>query len=528
MDKRQPEVTEQRTEEIERQPEQCDSSSIQPGPSNVDGWMLKKPKTRWRRLIQMIRRSFRRQKRHCDASDARKLSKKGTRKKGQVVRSEARNMARRVIKRCDEEARVQGIRYRVQQSTLRASDYTGLSTRTIHRIRKASKAISDEQSLSTPGEKRPRRKESARKFHCTEEDKAVIRQIISEFYTEKERVPTGKKLLVAIRQKIPFRGTVHSLYRVLKSMGFKWKRSQIVSKMEQLTEQPAIVAWRSKYLKALNSYRQEKRNIVYVDETWVEDNMVFSKCWQSNDIKGIQRSVRPSRRYIIVHAGGQSGFVQGAELIFKAKSTTGDYHGQMNASNFEKWLSEKLLPNIAPRSVIVMDNAPFHSVWENKPPSKESRKEVMIRWLAENEIPYTENMKKSKLNEIIRQNKRAVGTFKADELIKLSGHDVLRLPPYMCNLNPMELAWAKIKRIIRENNTGTLSSAVLKALTRSAIKSVTVEDWMKFCKHTEKIENQYREKDRKLDEGTQPIEATTISSDSDNSRRTAENLEDEC
>ncbi|XP_076278397.1 caspase-1-like isoform X2 [Lasioglossum baleicum] len=47
MDKRQPKVAEQkqqRTDEIERQPEQCDSSSIQPGPSNVDGWMLKKPK----------------------------------------------------------------------------------------------------------------------------------------------------------------------------------------------------------------------------------------------------------------------------------------------------------------------------------------------------------------------------------------------------------------------------------------------------------------------------------------------------
>ncbi|XP_076278399.1 uncharacterized protein LOC143208148 [Lasioglossum baleicum] len=309
-------------------------------------------------------------------------------------------------------------------------------------------------------------------------------------------------------------------------MSFKWKKSQSVRKI--LMEKPAIVAWRSKYLKALDYYRQEKRNIVYVDETWVENTIVFPKCWQSMDIKGIQKSTSSSHRYIIVHAGGQSGFIAGAELIFKAKSTTGDYHGQMNAINFEKWLSEKLLPNIPPQSVIVMDNAPFHSAQENKPPSKESKKEVMIRWLAENEIPHTENMKKSRLNEIIQENKSAVRTFKTDELIKLRGHNVLRLPPYMSNLNPMELAWAKIKRIIRENNTGTLSSAVLKTLTMSAIKSVTIEDWAKFCKHTEKIENQYRENDFRLDEAMQSRKGTAISTDSDSSRRIAENSEDEC
>lgn len=47
--------------------------------------------------------------------------------------------------------------------------------------------------------------------------------------------------------------------------------------------------------------------------------------------------------------------------MFKADTKTGDYHDQMNAENFTKWPTEKLIPNIPRNSMIVMDNAPYHS-----------------------------------------------------------------------------------------------------------------------------------------------------------------------
>ena len=58
--------------------------------------------------------------------------------------------------------------------------------------------------------------------------------------------------------------------------------------------------------------------------------------------------------------------------MFKAKSTTGDYHSEMNFENFKKWLQEKLLPNLQPNSVIVLDNAAYH-----KCPTAASRKAVI-------------------------------------------------------------------------------------------------------------------------------------------------------
>ena len=47
-------------------------------------------------------------------------------------------------------------------------------------------------------------------------------------------------------------------------------------------------------------------------------------------------------------------------------SASGDYHGQMNHENFEKWLKEMFLPNIPSNSIIVMDNSPYHSVLAKK------------------------------------------------------------------------------------------------------------------------------------------------------------------
>lgn len=84
----------------------------------------------------------------------------------------------------------------------------------------------------------------------------------------------------------------------------------------------------------------------------------------------------------MVHAGSEDGFVENACLIFKAGLTSGDYHGQMNRENFTKWLTEKLLPNIPANSIIVLDNAPYHSVQENKTPTKSSLKKDIISWLS--------------------------------------------------------------------------------------------------------------------------------------------------
>ena len=54
-----------------------------------------------------------------------------------------------------------------------------------------------------------------------------------------------------------------------------------------------------------------------------------------------------------MHAGSRNGFITNAKLIFKAGSSSGDYHGQMNSVNFEKWSNEKLLPNLPAKTIVI-------------------------------------------------------------------------------------------------------------------------------------------------------------------------------
>ena len=49
---------------------------------------------------------------------------------------------------------------------------------------------------------------------------------------------------------------------------------------------------------------------------------------------------------IVLHAGNEHGFVPGGKLEFKAGSSDGDYHSEMNHQKIRRWLTEKLIPNV--------------------------------------------------------------------------------------------------------------------------------------------------------------------------------------
>ncbi|XP_068081808.1 uncharacterized protein [Anabrus simplex] len=418
------------------------------------------------------------------------------RKKGKTIHSEAREVIRHVIQECDEEAREGQLKHLLRQTNLRVSNYTGISVSTVSRIRKESTAAGD-TSLSTPGKHRPQPEE--RKVQCDGFNRDVIREVIQDFY------------VVQKKEKIKFPWGVHSLRRILRDMGFKWKKCQNFRKI--LVERPNIVSWRCRYLRAMRRYRSDNRSIVYIDETWVDNNLTFNKCWQSDNQPGVMTNRSSSNRLIIVHAGCEDGFLEGALVIFKAGKTSGDYHGQMNAENFEKWIREKLLPNLPKNSVIVLDNASYHCVQQNKPPTKYAVKKEMKSWLERNYVPYGEDMRKSELFHLIEINKGPEKIFRIDEMSRSHGHDVIRLPPYMCEFNAIELAWSKAKRIVRESNvTGDISMAKLEAVTRTAISSITKADWEGYCSHVRNSEEEYWKNDGLMEDA---LEEFIISLDSD-------------
>jgi transposase len=261
-------------------------------------------------------------------------------------------------------------------------------------------------------------------------------------------------------------------------MVFRWKKCG--TKRRILIERADIVYWRCRYLQSLKKFR-EGREIFYLDETWVDSSLTFKKCWQGDEVDGVMTTRITSHRLIVMHIGSSNGFLEGAGLVFRAGTVSGDYHGQMNADNFEKWLSEIVIPKLPPTSVLVMDNAPYHGRQVDKPPSASALKKEMIDWLERHGVQCDTSARKGVLYTIINSMKPKQKTFRVDKLLESHGHSVVRLPPYMCELSPIELVWAKLKRHVRSRNTtGDTSTIRIEELVMEGLNVITATDWLGF------------------------------------------------
>ena len=94
-----------------------------------------------------------------------------------------------------------------------------------------------------------------------------------------------------------------------------------------------------------------------------------------------------------------------------------------------------------------------------------------------------------------------------------AGHTVLRLPPYHCDLNSIELIWWQLKRYVAANNV-TFKPDVQK-LTERAFKTITAERWRSVCEHVKKIEADYWTRDNLCES---EIEKFVVNLEEDSSR----------
>ena len=101
--------------------------------------------------------------------------------------------------------------------------------------------------------------------------------------------------------------------------------------------------------------------MVYIDETYVQQSHLVTSCWQSEQELGVLTKIGAGQRLIILHGGGEEGFVPDALLISKSRQKSGDYHSSMNSENYWKWLEYELLPRLESPNIIVMDNAKYHN-----------------------------------------------------------------------------------------------------------------------------------------------------------------------
>ena len=76
---------------------------------------------------------------------------------------------------------------------------------------------------------------------------------------------------------------------------------------------------------------------------------------------------------------------------------------------------------------------------------------------------------------------------------------ILRLPLYRPDLNPIELVWAQLRKIVSSRNFTNKLNDVL-GITKAAFTEISVQNWENFCKHVINVEEEYTRKDIVIDQ----------------------------
>jgi len=169
------------------------------------------------------------------------------------------------------------------------------------------------------------------------------------------------------------------------------KRMNITRKKKTLRHPRADEQKREEFHRKRTEYEQQNRTIVYIDESGFASDMPRTHGWSE---KGA--------RCFGTHNWQERGRINVIGALIKDKFLTVTlFDCSIDSTVFSEWVYQDLLPKLPPHAVIVMDNATFHK------------------------------------NAVMQQK------------IVAEGHELLYLPPYSPDLNPIENKWSSTKHARR-------------------------------------------------------------------------------
>ena len=191
---------------------------------------------------------------------------------------------------------------------------------------------------------------------------------------------------------------------------------------------------RATYREDLTVKEADGKSAVYVDECGFCDESFrpYAYAPKGETILGLISSQR-TRKTTMVAAR--------LEETFTAFSL---FEGSCNAERFNTWLEGELCPHLSSEHLVIMDNARIHKTERTRELIENT--ERFNTWLEGELCPHL-----SSEHLVIMDNARIHKTERTRELIENTGAEILFLPPYSPDYNPIEHDFANIKRL-REYN----------------------------------------------------------------------------
>ena len=310
------------------------------------------------------------------------------------------------------------------------------------------------------------------------EVEAGIREGIEEFIEESHMrggMPLAKDIWKYLRRAHDYKHHIAHLISTLHTLGYTYKK---VKKRYADKFKPAAVENKILYLRELFENRVlgegDKLEEIYVDESYIDETHVQGMCWVK---EGASRDILvPTswNRICMVAAISIHGWVgvnystlhhdlrasevngiisSGSIMYFKAgKVDQPDYHNNFNKHNFTDYFENRLLVNLQQPSVIIMDRCRYHLFNdENEFNPRSARRDELEEWyLAQNFEKFDSKLKLKDLRELACKHVPEPRS-KLQNLAEESGNSVLYLPQYHPELNPIEMAWSKVKQGIKDS-----------------------------------------------------------------------------
>ncbi|KAJ8932549.1 hypothetical protein NQ318_000701 [Aromia moschata] len=386
----------------------------------------------------------------------------------------------------------------------RCESMTGVSSSTVYRIIKEKQNTGSIQAARTYLRGR-------KPIEIDEYDKTAIRRTVHSFYFNNE-IPTLESVFIKIQgdETIP-QMSRETFRKLLLKLDFRFVKH---NRKSALIEKPEIVTWRRSYLRSIAELRKQNRKIYYVGKSWVNAGCTIGKVTSEGLSTDSQAPVDKGLRLIVMHVGSDDGFLEDSSLIFLSKKTA-EYDDDMNAERFEQWF-ESVLNRVPEKSVIILDSAQYHSRRSEHIPTAGSRKIEMQQWLREKGIAFDDGAVKPELMSLIKQHRSKYTQYVVDDMARRRGIIVLRLPPYHCELNPIQLIWVEVKGYIGRHNV-TFEIVDVEHLLHIALEGVTPLAWQIAINHILKEEERMWQLDFSIDNIVDPLMSNIGADDSSDS-----------
>lgn len=371
---------------------------------------------------------------------------------------------------------------------------TGISTYALRRVLTEHKPVIMKTNIKTL------KKRCKKNIAFDDYNAQAIRRIIHGFYTKDEEFPIMKDLYLILKADLDYQGSLFTLRRHVAKLGFKW--AEKADNNSILIEKHDVRLSRLHYLTGIEAHRVQGRDIVYTGEIVIACSRISTKP-KPDGTSTILKQPAKSKSVILL-AGDKKGILN--NTIYVCDGNKKEFKDELdckrdNYEQYEKWLKYVLLPNLKPSSVVVIDGGtPCHNRLSNPIPHSNSRRKEMLDYLTARNVPYSSDMYKPQLYQLIVLCKDKSNDYRTEVFLREHGHTVIRLPQQHPDLSPIKAVLASIRGYIGNKSTVSLPVDTILKIAKEKVFSITPEEWEHACRLAEAEENNLKAMEKIIDD----------------------------